>query len=93
LQYSRERRLEEEYAFKASISVSLNPYKDLVQAIIKEDKNAELVDAEGSTHKRPFLLSSISHPFPLKRSAQKKPRKGGPPGRPDDHPGLSDLGF
>lgn len=42
LQYSRERRLEEEYAFKASISVSLNPYKDLVQAIIKEDKNAEL---------------------------------------------------
>lgn len=42
LQYSRERRLEEEYAFKASISVSLNPYKDLVQAIIKEDKTAEL---------------------------------------------------
>jgi hypothetical protein len=42
VQYSRERRLEEEYAFKASISVSLNPYKDLVQAIIKEDEHAEL---------------------------------------------------
>lgn len=42
VQYSRERRLEEEYAFKASISVSLNPYKDLVQSILKEDAKAEL---------------------------------------------------
>lgn len=41
LQYSRERRLEEEYAFKASISVSLNPYRDLVQEILKMDGKAE----------------------------------------------------
>ena len=30
VQYGRERRLEEEYAFKASISVSLNPYRCLL---------------------------------------------------------------
>ena len=30
-QYSNERRTEEEYAFKSAISVSLEPYKDLLQ--------------------------------------------------------------
>jgi hypothetical protein len=35
VQYGRERRLEEEYAFKASISVSLNPYRDLVHSILQ----------------------------------------------------------
>jgi len=34
VQYSRERRLEEEYAFKSSISVSLNPYRELIQSIV-----------------------------------------------------------
>ena len=34
VQYNRERRLEEEYAFKSSISVSLNPYRELVQSIL-----------------------------------------------------------
>ena len=33
LQYSRERRLEEEYAFKSNISISLTPYKDLVEKL------------------------------------------------------------
>jgi hypothetical protein len=37
VQYSRERRLEEEYAFKASISVSLNPYRDLIHSILEKD--------------------------------------------------------
>jgi len=37
LQYARERRLEEEYAFKASISVSLNPYRELVHSILQKD--------------------------------------------------------
>jgi hypothetical protein len=37
VQYGRERRLEEEYAFKASISVSLNPYRDLVHSILQND--------------------------------------------------------
>jgi hypothetical protein len=35
--YAPERRLEEEYAFKASISVSLNPYRDLVHSILEKD--------------------------------------------------------
>jgi chromosome segregation ATPase len=35
VQYSRERRLEEEYAFKSSISVSLNPYRELIQSIVE----------------------------------------------------------
>lgn len=37
VQYSRERRLEEEYAFKSSISVSLNPYRDLIHSILEKD--------------------------------------------------------
>jgi hypothetical protein len=37
VQYSRERRLEEEYAFKSSISVSLNPYRDLIQSIVEKE--------------------------------------------------------
>jgi len=37
VQYNRERRLEEEYAFKASISVSLNPYRDLIHSILEKD--------------------------------------------------------
>jgi hypothetical protein len=36
VQYSRERRLEEEYAFKSSISVSLNPYRELIQSIVEK---------------------------------------------------------
>jgi len=36
VQYSRERRLEEEYAFKSSISVSLNPYRDMILAILEK---------------------------------------------------------
>ncbi|MEO8737873.1 MAG: hypothetical protein ABI380_15205 [Edaphobacter sp.] len=39
LQYNRERRLEEEYAFKASISISLNPYRELIYSIIEKDGN------------------------------------------------------
>jgi len=34
LQYSRERRLEEEYAFKSNISVSLEPYQKLVEKLV-----------------------------------------------------------
>ena len=33
----RQRRLEEEYAFKSSVSVSLNPYRDLVHSILEKD--------------------------------------------------------
>ncbi len=41
VQYSRERRLEEEYAFKSSISVSLNPYRELVHSILAHDGAAD----------------------------------------------------
>lgn len=57
LQYSKERRLEEEYAFKASISVSLNPYQELVGRIVDmemPDERAKYAD---------FLISSIGSVF------------------------------
>ena len=41
VQYGRERRLEEEYAFKANISISLDPYQQLVHKLVKEDNPAE----------------------------------------------------
>lgn len=37
IQYSRERRLEEEYAFKASVSVSLTPYRELIYSILEKE--------------------------------------------------------
>ena len=40
LQFSRERRLEEEYAFKANISISLDPYRKLVADLVDEDNPA-----------------------------------------------------
>ena len=42
LQYSRERRLEEEYAFKSNISISLVPYKDLVEKLVNKTNPAEI---------------------------------------------------
>ncbi len=36
-QYARERRAEEEYAFKSAISVSLEPYRDLISRMTKDD--------------------------------------------------------
>ncbi|SLM48086.1 conserved protein of unknown function [Nitrospira japonica] len=41
LQYSRERRLEEEYAFKSNISISLIPYQELVDKLTDKSKQAE----------------------------------------------------
>jgi hypothetical protein len=40
-QYARERRLEEEYAFKSNISVSLIAYKDLVDKMVDHKNEAE----------------------------------------------------
>lgn len=57
VQYSRERRLEEEYAFKSSISVSLNPYRDLIQTILdKEDKTEMSKYTE-------FVIESVRNVF------------------------------
>ena len=41
VQYSRERRLEEEYAFKSNISLSLVPYKDLIAAMAQAGQPLE----------------------------------------------------
>jgi Asp-tRNA(Asn)/Glu-tRNA(Gln) amidotransferase C subunit len=40
VQYSKERHSEEEYAFKSAISVSLEPYRDLLRKM-REDKATE----------------------------------------------------
>jgi hypothetical protein len=57
VQYGRERRLEEEYAFKSSISVSLNPYRDLVHSILEKDGQ---VDQSKYTE---FVISSVTNVF------------------------------
>jgi hypothetical protein len=41
VQYSRERRLEEEYAFKANISISLVPYQELVDKLVDRSQAGE----------------------------------------------------
>ncbi|MBU2444941.1 MAG: hypothetical protein KJ666_05135 [Bacteroidetes bacterium] len=41
VQYGRERKFEEEYAFKSNISLSLVPYKDLVEKIVNEQQAGE----------------------------------------------------
>ena len=58
-QYSKERRAEEEYAFKSTISVSLDAYRDLLQKATKENPGA------GAKH----LESLVSEVFdnPVKR--------------------------
>jgi hypothetical protein len=57
VQYSRERRLEEEYAFKSSISVSLNPYRDLVHSILERDGP---IDSNKYTD---FVIGSVNNVF------------------------------
>lgn len=56
-QYSRERRLKEEYAFKSAISLSLEPYRKLVEEAIEQlstDDRHQLAD---------FLVKSIATIF------------------------------
>jgi hypothetical protein len=57
LQYSKERRLEEEYAFKSNISISLVPYKELVEKMID---NQNPLERERYTM---FILNSIGEIF------------------------------
>jgi hypothetical protein len=69
LQFSRERRLEEEYAFKANISISLDPYRKLV---------AELVDTDDPADKAKysdFVIESINRVFtsPTANSFEDRP--------------------
>lgn len=53
-QYGRERRLEEEYAFKSNISISLVPYKDLVSELVPGDDKSKFFD---------FIVSSVNNVF------------------------------
>jgi myosin heavy subunit len=57
VQYSRERRLEEEYAFKANISVSLKPYQTLVEELIKNDESTPKAEYTK------FIIDSINKVF------------------------------
>jgi hypothetical protein len=56
-QYSKERQLEEEYAFKGNISVSLEPYRELVEKLIQKDDPAE------ASKYSDFVISSIEKVF------------------------------
>lgn len=57
IQYGKERRLEEEYAFKAGISVSLNPYQELVGKLV------DLKVPEERAKYTDFIITSITSVF------------------------------
>ena len=57
LQYARERKLEEEYAFKSSVSISLQPYRDLVHDLVDKGNPAEL--SKYTT----FVIESVNRVF------------------------------
>jgi hypothetical protein len=56
-EYSKERKLEEEYAFKGNISISLEPYRELVEKMI--DKGSPTEAAKYSD----FVIASIQNVF------------------------------
>jgi hypothetical protein len=73
VQYGRERRAEEEYAFKANISISLNPYQELVNKIINSD------DPKEREKYTAFIVDSITKVFTsptdkIFSSAEREPR-------------------
>lgn len=57
VQYSRERRLEEEYAFKSNISISLEPYQKLVQQLVNHDDPLEVAKYTE------FIIGSVNRVF------------------------------
>lgn len=57
MQYSRERKLEEEYAFKSNISISLIPYKELVEKIVDDQQPEERQKYTA------FIIDSITKVF------------------------------
>ena len=63
VQYSRERKLEEEYAFKSNISISLDPYQDLVSRVMK----LPVADSEQARSEQAkftaFIIDSINKVF------------------------------
>ncbi len=57
LQYSRERKLEEEYAFKSSVSISLDPYQKLVGGLVDKAQPEELAKYTA------FIIESVNRVF------------------------------
>jgi hypothetical protein len=57
VQYSRERRLEEEYAFKSNISISLDPYQRLVRQLVDQEKPEEVAKYTA------FVIESVNKVF------------------------------
>lgn len=57
VQYSRERKLEEEYAFKSNISISLIPYQELVSKLVSNDTPTEKAKYTD------FIIESINKVF------------------------------
>jgi hypothetical protein len=57
VQYSKERRLEEEYAFKSTISISLEPYQKLVGQLVDHGNVDEKAKYTA------FIISSINRVF------------------------------
>ena len=57
IQYSRERKLEEEYAFKSNISISLVPYQELVEKLVSKEQ------AEERQRYATFIIDAITKVF------------------------------
>jgi hypothetical protein len=72
IQYSRERRLEEEYAFKSAISISLDPYQSLVSRLVDKTQPEELKKFTA------FVLDAIQKVFtsPTEKIFQAKEKNG-----------------
>ncbi len=57
MQYSRERKLEEEYAFKSTISISLDPYQRLVAGLVDHTNKEEVAKYTE------FVIQSVNRVF------------------------------
>ena len=70
VQYSRERRLEEEYAFKSSISISLEPYQKLVESLVDKKQPDEVAKYTA------FIIESVNRVFtsPTERIFDDQPK-------------------
>jgi hypothetical protein len=67
MQYSHERKLEEEYAFKSNISISLVPYKELIEKVM-------IGDPQEKPKLMAFLIEAVNRVFtpPIEKSFEHK---------------------
>ncbi len=69
-QYGRERRMEEEYAFKAALALSLTPYKELIEKLEADQQSDPeyakfLVATIGQIFQRPSAPTDRDNPEDL----------------------------